>query len=345
MGRKPKKDKKLVDAQIEVLPKESEEESSDEEILGAELDPELVDEGDFTSEDESLLPVPSSREISVYDPLTLYLREIARYPRLTQEEERALALKYIEKKDLKAARKLILSNLWLVVKIARDYEAAARNVLDLIQEGNIGLMEAVKNFDPYREVRFPSYASWWIKAYIIRYVMANWRMVKLGTTQAQRKLFFNLKKEKERLEREGILPEPKLLADRLQVKESDVVEMEQRMSGADLSVDAPTSDDSDSTLLSVLPSANLTAEESLSKRQTQAQFREALDAFKEGLQDREKVIFEERLLGEEKSTLQDISDRFGLSKERVRQLETRIKDKLKGYLQERLGDTLDELEL
>lgn len=347
MGRKPKK-KVITEAEVEVLPAEQEDDlnvDAGKEALQEILDPEIIADDELINDDDAALPAVSSRAVSVFDPLTTYLREIARYPKLTQEEEKQLALKYIEKKDLKAARKLILSNLWLVVKIARDYEAAARNVLDLIQEGNIGLMEAVKNFDPHREVRFPSYASWWVKAYIIRYVMANWRMVKLGTTQAQRKLFFNLKKEKEKLEREGILPEPKLLAERLQVRESDVVEMEQRLSGADVSVDAPTNDDSDASLLSVLPSSNLTAEETLSRKQTQAQFKEALDSFKQTLQDRDRVIFEERLLGEEKATLQDISDRFGLSKERVRQLESRLKDKLKGYLQEQLGDTLEELEL
>ena len=343
MGRKPKKSNKTGD--VEVLPAEKEadliEEDSDSIIVPEVEGPFEVDEEGFESEN---LPVPASRAITVFDPLTTYLREIARYPKLSQEEEKRLALRYVEKKDLQAAKKLVLSNLWLVVKIARDYEAAARNVLDLIQEGNIGLMEAVKNFDPHREVRFPSYASWWIKAYIIRYVMANWRLVKLGTTQAQRKLFFNLKKEKEKLERQGILPEAKLLAERLQVRESDVVEMEQRLSGADVSVDAPTAPDSDASLLSVLPSGEMTAEESLSKRQSQDQLKEAFAAFIETLSERDRVIFQERMLGEEKLTLQEISDRFKLSKERVRQLETRIKDKLKDFLQERLGDTLHELE-
>src|SRR5690606_2877165 len=169
-----------------------------------------------------------------YDAFTAYLREIQQYPRLSKEEEHELAVRYRKFQDLEAAYKLVTSNLWLVVKIARQYQAAARNLLDVIQEGNMGLMESVKNFDPYRGVRFPSYAAWWIKAYIIRFVIANLRMVKVGTTQAQRKLFFNLQREKEKLEREGIYPGPKLLAEKLNVKEREVVEMEQRLSSPDL---------------------------------------------------------------------------------------------------------------
>src|SRR5262249_38815019 len=149
----------------------------------------------------------------------------------------------------------------LVVMVARDYQRAFKNLLDLVQEGNIGLMEAIKNFDPYRGIRFPSYAVWWIRAYIIRYMMNNWRMVKIGTTQAQRKLFFNLQKEKDRLEAEGIRPGPKLIAQRLDVKESEVVEMEQRLSGRDLSVDAPFQEGEENTMLDVLASRDATAEE------------------------------------------------------------------------------------
>lgn len=290
------------------------------------------------------LPVPVSYEPAVSDPLTLYLREVNRYPRLSQAEERALALKYIKEHDLEAAKKLTLSNLWLVVRIAKEYESAARNVLDLIQEGNMGLMEAVKNFDPYKEVRFPSYASWWIKAYIIRYIIANWRLVRIGTTQAQRKLFFNLKKEKERLEREGLPLEPKLIAERLQVKESEVIEMDQRLSGSDVSFDAPVGD-GENTLLSVIPSELADAEQVVSKSQAQRKFKEALEGFASTLSERDRAIFEKRLLAEEKSTLQELSDQYKLSKERVRQLEERIKEWLKEYLEEKFGTRLEELDL
>lgn len=278
-----------------------------------------------------------------YTPLQLYLKEISKFIPLTREEEHEVAVQYLNTKDIEAAKRLIQSNLWLVVKIARDYQKAARNLLDLIQEGNIGLMEAVQNFDPFREVRFPSYASWWIKAYIVRYLIANFRMVKIGTTQAQRKLFFNLNKQKEKLEREGFYPGPKLLAERLDVKESEVIEMEQRLGSPDMSVHTPITEDGDGDLLSVLPSDTLTAEELLSREEISKRLKDNLSNFERTLNDKEKVIFKERLLGEEKVTLQELSDRLSISKERVRQIEERIKQKLKVFLRDEMGDEIHEM--
>jgi RNA polymerase sigma-32 factor len=291
-------------------------------------------------------PSGESRDVVPYSPLTAYLREMRRYPQLSREEEHELALQYKDLGDLEAAYKLVSSNLWLVVKIARDYERAARSLLDLVQEGNIGLMEAVKNFDPHRGVRFPSYAVWWIKAYIIRYVIANWRMVKIGTTQAQRKLFFNLQKEREKLERQGFYPGPKLLAERLDVRESDVIEMQQRLGSPDLSVDAPLGDDSsDLSLLSVMPSKELSAEDVLVKKEMGQIIAEGFARFVLTLNPKEHAIFEQRLMNESKSTLQDLSDELSISKERVRQIEVRVKEKLKAFLLEHYGQAIEELEL
>ncbi len=294
---------------------------------------------------EHLLPAVinrSAKDLVPFDPLQSYLQEIRKYRPLTREEEHDLAVRYKEHHDVEAAYKLVTGNLWLVVKIAKDYEQAAKNLLDLIQEGNIGLMEAVKNFDPYRGVRLPSYAVWWIKAYLVRYLIANWRIVKIGTTQAQRRLFFNLKREKERLEREGFLPTPKLLADSLNVKENEVVEMEQRLSAPDLSVDAPLQDDSDATILSTLPSDNISAEEALGNQQLSALINKAMQEFVETLNQNERTIYQKRLLAEEKSTLQDLSDELLISKERVRQIENRIKDKLKSFMLERFGSMIED---
>ena len=277
------------------------------------------------------VPVP-------YDSLKTYLRELRNLPRLSREEEHDLAVRYKEEGDLNAAYLLVSSNLWLAVRIAREYERAARNILDLIQEGNIGLMEAIKNFDPYRGVRFPSYAVWWIKAYIIRYLIANWRLVKIGTTQAQRKLFFNLHKEKEKLEREGFRPTPKLLADKLNVREQEVIEMEQRLGAPDMSFDAPLSADSDSSLLTVLPAEGDTAEEILNKKQLKRSLADSFEIFAETLNDKERTIFWERMLADEKVTLQDMSDKLGVSRERIRQLENRVKSKLRTFLLEKFGD-------
>lgn len=321
-----------ADAEVEILPPEE-----FEGIDLADLQPDA--DGTFVEEPES-----ESKQVVPYDALSAYLREIKRYPMLSREEEKELAVRYLKKGDLEAAYKLVSSNLWLVVKIARDYERAVRSLLDIVQEGNIGLMEAVKNFDPYRGVRFPSYAAWWIKAYIIRYVIANWRLVKLGTTQAQRKLFFNLKKEKERLEREGFFPGPKLLAEKLNVKESEVVEMEQRLGSSDLSVDAPMPDNPDSTLLSLLSSSDASAEDLLSRKEMQQQLKSNLEEFASTLKPKELIIFRQRMLGEDKETLQEVSDQLSISRERVRQIENRIREKLKAFLLERLGPSVESMD-
>jgi len=267
-----------------------------------------------------------------YDPLQRYLAEIRKYQLLSREEEHRLAVRYKEQDDVEAAYRLVTANLRLVVMIAREYQRAFRNLLDLVQEGNIGLMEAVKNFDPYRGIRFPSYAVWWIRAYIIRYIMNNWRMVKIGTTQAQRKLFFNLQKEKDRLEAEGFSAEPKLLAKRLDVKESEVIEMEQRLAGRDLSVDAPVEAGDEASMLDFLPSKDPNTEETVANAESRELISRKVKEFGDTLSGKDKVIFDARLMAEEPLTLQEIGDKYGISRERVRQIEERIKKKLKNYL-------------
>lgn len=350
MPRKPRIEKepnlKLAEQHEHVADGGQDEENPESpviEVLPVEAPVEVLPVEDELVEPEDH-PGSSARDVVPYDPITAYLREIRRYPPLGREEETALAVKYYENQDLEAAYKLVSHNLWLVVKIARDYERAARSILDLIQEGNIGLMEAVKNFDPYRGVRFPSYAVWWIRAYIIRFLIANWRMVKIGTTQAQRKLFFNLMKEKEKLEREGFRPEPKLLAEKLNVKESEIVEMEQRLGSPDLSVDAPFQEDSDGSLLSLLPSGEISAEDLLAKKQFREMLMGSLKEFTSMLKSTERIIFEKRLLAEEKATLQELSDQLSLSRERVRQIENRIKERLKQFLLERWEDLVTAME-
>lgn len=289
----------------------------------------LLDEADEPDPAEG-----ASGALVPFDALQSYLSEIRRYPLLTREEEHELAVQYKQFGDIEAAYKLVKSNLRLVVMIAREYERAFRNLLDLVQEGNIGLMESLKNFDPYRGVRFPSYAVWWIRAYIIRYLMNNWRMVKLGTTQAQRRLFFNLQKEKEKLEAEGFVPAAKLIAQRLDVKEAEVVEMTQRLSGRDLSTDAPMGHGEAPTLLHTLTDDGPTPEESLAEDEYRRAVRDRLKTFGESLEDKDLVVFRERLMAEQPLTLREIGERYGISRERVRQIENRVKKKLKKYLSE-----------
>lgn len=273
------------------------------------------------------------------DPLRIYLEEIKRYPLLTREEEVEFAVRYQEKGDTEAAYKLITSNLRLVVKIAMDFQRHwMQNLMDLIQEGNVGLMQAVKKFDPYRGYKFSYYASFWIKAYIIKFIMDNWKLVKIGTTQAQRKLFFNLRKEKERLEAQGIEVSPKLLSHHLDVKESEVIEMDQRLNNWEISLDSPLKEDSEDTHKSFLPADMVPIDDQLADQEAKSILHEKLMRFRDQLKDKEAIIFDKRLLAEDPLTLQEIGDHFGISRERVRQIESRLKKKLKAYLEEKIDD-------
>jgi RNA polymerase sigma-32 factor len=269
------------------------------------------------------------------DPLGRYLTEIRRFPLLSREEEAVIARRYVKDKDPADAYRLVTANLRLVVKLAYEFARATKNVLDLIQEGNVGLMEAVKNFDPEHGIRFPSYAVWWVRAYIYRYLINNWRLVKIGTTQAQRKLFFNLRKETERLEREGFKPQPLLLAHRMGVRESDVREMQERMGQSEVSLDQPTGggEDNDTRLLDVIPDSGHNPETETADREWRDFAHDKVDEFSKTLEGKELEIFKARLLAEDPETLQVIGARFGISRERVRQIETRLKRRLKEFIE------------
>ncbi|GLI35042.1 sigma-70 family RNA polymerase sigma factor [Desulforhabdus amnigena] len=313
---------------------------------------EVQESKDFEEENSSLDEIEEERNVAApvvaapersrsvtFDPFRLYLEEIKRYPLLSREEERELAIRYREKDDVEAGYRLITANLRLVVKIAMDFQRYwMQNLNDLIQEGNVGLMQAVKKFDPYRGYKFSYYASFWIKAYIIKFIMDNWKLVKIGTTQAQRKLFFNLRKEKERLEAQGIEASTKLLSSRLDVKESEIVEMDQRLNSWEISLDSPLKEDSEDTHKSFLPSDDLPVDDLIADREAKAILHDKLMLFREQLKGKEAVIFDKRLLTEEPLTLQEIGDRFGISRERVRQIESRLKKKLKAYLEEEIED-------
>jgi len=275
------------------------------------------------------------------DPLSRYLGEIRRFPLLSREEELEVAKRYQQYHEREDAFRLVTANLRLVVKIALEFARASKNALDLIQEGNVGLMEAVKNFDPYRGIRFPSYAVWWVRAYIYRYLINNWRLVKIGTTQAQRKLFFNLRKESERLEAQGFRPEPKLLAQRMGVKESEVREMQDRMSQSEVSLDQPTGAAEDTALVDVLPDDSHNPEEAAAAGEWREFAHEKVDEFAATLKDKELEIFKSRLLTDEPATLQEIGERFGISRERVRQIETRLKNRLRDFIRGKAPDIED----
>lgn len=274
------------------------------------------------------------------DPLQAYMNEVHRHSLLTREEEVSLARQYRQTGDVQAAYRLVASNLRLVVKLAHEYHRNPLSLLDLVQEGNIGLMQAVKKYDPERGVKLSSYAAWWIRAYILRYIMDNWKMVKLGTTEAQRKLFFKLRQEQEKLVAQGFEVTPKMLADRLNVTEQDVVEMDQRLGHDEVSLDAPVGGD-DSTATRgdrMLPSSSQGAEERLGNEELRALFREKLQAFSQSLEGKERYIFEHRLISDEPLTLQDIGDKYGVSRERARQIEAALINRMREYMREHIPD-------
>jgi RNA polymerase sigma-32 factor len=281
----------------------------------------------------------ADRALVEYDPLRSYLQDIQRYRLLSREEERALAIRYREAGDKEAAYRLITSNLRLVVKIAMEFQKNWMiGLLDLIQEGNIGLMQAVRKFDPYRGVKLSSYASYWIKAYILKFILDNWRLIKIGTTQAQRKLFYNLRKEKDRLDRLGFEPIPRLIAESLDVKENEVIEMDHRMGSWEYSLDAPVEAGSRYTQKDLLPSHDQNSEAILADDQIRTLISTKLREFREGLAGKELEILDKRLLCDNPLTLQEIGEQLGVSRERVRQIEERLKKKIRVYLVEQIPD-------
>lgn len=352
------------DAEASEDDEDASEDMSDEDF-GDELDQEFGSSNSSTEDDENeesdeegeFASASSSRSLvraseanstalSTLDPLAAYMREVQRHPLLTREEEHQLAVLYHETGDVDAAKKLVTSNLRLVVKIAYEYKRAYKNMMDLVQEGNIGLMQAVKHYDPHRGVKLSSYSAWWIRAYILRFILNNWRLVKLGTTQAQRKLFFNLNKERARLAAMGIEPTHEEIAKRLEVDAKEVREMDLRLSGGDSSLDAPVGDsDGTTSRLDLLRSGADGPEVQVSDGQVLSMLKEQLATFRDTLSGKDLIIFDRRMLAEEPVTLQELGEEFGVSRERVRQLESRISGKLRTFLQECLGDSIQVAEL
>ncbi|MBI5523431.1 MAG: RNA polymerase factor sigma-32 [Desulfarculus sp.] len=302
---------------------------------GAELEAE---ESALDLADE-LAPSGQPHPPAPVDALQRYLWEVRQYPLLSREEEEVLARRYAENGDPEAAAKLVTSNLRLVIKIAMEHQRYwMRNLLDLVQEGNTGLLQAVKKFDPFRGIKFSYYASFWIKAYILKFIMDNWRLVRLGTTQAQRKLFYNLRREKEKLRALGISPGARLLSDRLGVSEQEVVDMEQRLDSWELSLDAPVREESDDAHQSFMPDDKPAADELLSGNQLRRLFHDQLMAFRQTLDDKERDILDRRLLSEEPITLSELGAAHNISRERIRQIQERLLGKLHRYLREHIQD-------
>ena len=290
-------------------------------------------------------PASDDKALIRYDPLQRYLSEISHYKLITREREKELGLRIQEDNDTEAAYELVTSNLRLVVKIALEFQRMwMQNLLDLIQEGNIGLMQAVKKFDPYKNVKFSYYASFWIKAYILKFIMDNWRLVKIGTTQGQRKLFFKLKKEKQSLIDQGFDPKPKLLSEKLGVSEREVIDMDQRLDGWDISLDTPIKEDSDTDRIDFVSSEAESAEDQMAKKEIETLLHNKIDDFKRTMSSRELEIFELRIYSDSPVTLQEIGDKYNISRERVRQVEKNIIRKIKEYFENELPDFASYIE-
>ncbi len=284
-------------------------------------------------------PIGLTKKTAQPNTLQRYLSDISQYKLLTRQEEISLATRLHRHGDKAAAHRLITSNLRLVVKIALDYRRLwMQNLMDLIQEGNIGLIKAVEKFDPDRKVKFSYYASFWIKAYIIKHLMDSWRLVKIGTTQAQRKLFFRLKKEKQKLRDMGFEPKAELLSERLGVTQKDVVEMDQRINGWDVSLDAPLTENSDTARIEFLKTSAESLEEKISKKEIEAILHQRIAEFKKEMNQRELDIFNQRIFAENPKTLAEIGKRYGISRERVRQIQKNIIVKMKDSFKHALPD-------
>jgi RNA polymerase sigma-32 factor len=325
MGRKQAATRALMRPGVRPVEEMSEERSIEAERID-------LGEGDFAA---------GVARTAGRSSLSAYLRELRHHPLLSREEEYALAVRFGATGERADGQRLVTANLRLVVKIAREYRRVHRNLVDLIQEGNLGLIQAVEKYDPFRGVKLSTYAAWWIRAYILKYILANWRMVKIGTTQPQRKLFFNLRRERERLDRQGIEVDATRLAAALDVSAHDVVEMERRLAASETSLDAPAPGDGDRTqgdLVAAAPGAqpDLLVEEG----QFQKVLRVKLDRFGARLRSRELDLFRRRLLSERPETLERIGGYHGISRERTRQIEERLKTKLRRYLEAELGEAI-----
>ncbi len=276
--------------------------------------------------------------VSARDPLRAYMAEVSRYDLLTVEEEVDLAERYQQHGDPEAAYKLVTANLRLVAKIAFKYRRYYKNVLDLIQEGNIGLMKAVQKFDPSRGVRLSTYARYWIQAYVMYFLLANHRIVKVGTTQAKRKLFYNLNKETRRLRQLGFDPTPERIAESLDVEVKDVIEMKQRLGSPDASLDQPMGQEDDRTLGQTIPSRGPDPDDEVGEAEMMHLVTGAMRSFGETIENpREQIIWNQRLMSEDPLTLEEVGQQFGVTRERVRQIEARMKQKLKAHLLSELG--------
>ncbi len=287
----------------------------------------------------STLSASNSSQENSKSNLQWYLQDISKHKVLSREKVEELAQKYRTEDDKKAGEELVLGNLRLVIRIATDYKKHwNNNFIDLIQEGNIGLLLAAKKFDPARGIKFSYYATYWIKAYILKFITNNWRLVKICTTQTMRTLFYNLNKEKRKLELSGQEVNSKKLAEVLNVKESEVVEADKRINSSDFSIESPVSACSKMLFIDTFPHKGMSIEKQTEDKQLKERVRSILQQEKQKLEHRENLILDERLMSESPRTLNEIAGQLRLSKERVRQIEVKLLSKIRSLIKREMPD-------
>ena len=327
------------DRRVEIDPETVADPLDDEAEPGADAEVALPEAQAGLEDLDSRAIIPAGdRALAPFDPFRRYLAELSRYPPLDRNEERELARRYRDTGDREALFRLVTANLMLVVRIALSFRRAARNLLDLIQEGNVGLLQAVERFDPELGVRLPTYAAYWVRAYMVKFLLDNVRLVRVGTTNARRRLLRNLRREKARLESQGFDPGPRLLAEHFGVSEQDVRDVQAALDSRDVSIDAPVGQ-GERPAAEMLPDASHPDVESeVARRELQERVEAALAEFRRDLGERDVLLLDQRILSDSPLTLQQIGERFGTSREAVRQAETRLMDRLRTFLLERLGD-------
>ncbi len=334
MALKKKKTQKPVRPKKTKKAKEPEVRKVQAELLSDDhQEPEEEEEFEAETSEVAVVTSPGRSAPATRDPLTLYLQEIRKYPLLSREQESDLAKKYYETKDPQLAQTLVKSNLRFVVKIAAEYAKFSSKLIDVIQEGNVGLMHAVKEFNPYKGNRLITYAVWWIRGYIQEYLMRQFSMVRIGTTANQRKLFYQLQRQKQELEKMSSPENIALLSHKLGIPEDEITEMAKRLGSRDISLDKPSHPDDDSTTpLSTLlkkEDGSLPLDEQMAMEEQLSILMNTVESLRSSLNEKEKILLEERVLSDEPLTLQEIGDKYGITREAVRQTEARLMKKIK----------------
>lgn len=316
------------------------QEEADKAYSVGNAESEIADVEESPVEDSKALEISDGgKALTSTDPLAMYLNEIRRYKVLSREEEMALAKRYFESKDSASAEALVKSNLRFVVKVAAEYSKFGAKMIDLIQEGNVGLMHAVREYNPYKGARLITYAVWWIRGYIQEYLMRQYSMVRIGTTQNQRKLFYQLQREKEALDAMGIEANTALISNRLGIPEDEVRDMAMRMSGRDVSLDRPVDDEGTTSLGDLQRNReDVPMDEELARQEQLALLRAKIEEIRPSLSEREKIILDERILNDDPLTLQEIGEKHGITREAVRQMEARVMKKIKAKMDEESSD-------